>query len=135
VDESLNTLRYAQRSRCITNTIHQNVIDATNPAHVTTLLAENKMLKARILSMKRQHDELESGSVRTSQRIGSGSTVFSHQETGPDFSDIRAKLRLAEEEAKVTRAYCESIKSQTEKIKDRYRTISGNTAEVSFVAI
>lgn len=132
VEESLSTLRYAQRSRSITNSLRHNVVDAMmSPSQFSSLLAENKTLKARILNMKRQSDDGDDRSFRLLQSSASTSSVVSTLDYNPDFSDIRARLRLAEAEAKVTREYYNSLKVTHNNLKAKYDPYMFKSAEVS----
>ena len=100
------------------------------------MIKENKALKSKIINLrnrrvsgaKEQHDirpPLQRGNSTSSVMTITTSTNnnnnnSSHANSSPDFASIRAKLRLAEEEAKKTRAYCNTIKWQSERMKDRY---------------
>ena len=60
VDESVNTLRYAERARTITNSVKQNVVKAVmTPAECAAMRGENKKLKSRLLDFQQRIRYLE----------------------------------------------------------------------------
>jgi len=78
-EESINTLRYAERTRTITNSVKQNVIKAAlTPAESAALRGENKVLKTKLLEMKRR--------VRLLELNGGHSKDGSHRSTSLDQS-------------------------------------------------
>lgn len=132
VGESLNTLRYAQRSSSINNSICQNIAEGDKlPLQYTALLAENRKLRARLSTYKRRQEDYENETRMISQYVVQSPSICSINENSADFSSIRAKLRLAEEEAKISRAYCKSFKSQSERLKDSIDFLGGKSAVVS----
>jgi uncharacterized protein YbcC (UPF0753/DUF2309 family) len=134
VEEYLNTIRYAQRSRSITNSLRQNVVDAVlSPAHLEFLQAENKILKDRILNLKRDYDDdSETGKSRPRRdSVPVASSIMPIHDIGFDLTSVRAKLRQVEEEAKVTRAHCNSFKAKNDTLKGRYEDFLGKSAGVS----
>ena len=107
VDESLNTLRYAQRS-C--SSCASDVTESDNKlAHYMNMIKENKALKSKIINLrnrrvsgaKEQHDirpPLQRGNSTSSVMTITTSTNnnnnnSSHANSSPDFASIRAKLR------------------------------------------
>jgi hypothetical protein len=59
-EESINTLRYAERTRTITNSVKQNVTKAAlTPAESAALRGENKVLKTKLLELKKRVRLLE----------------------------------------------------------------------------
>jgi hypothetical protein len=58
LEESINTLRYAERSRSITNSLEKNVVSSSqavaSPYEVAELRAENKRLRAQIRELQGQ---------------------------------------------------------------------------------
>lgn len=55
IEESVNTLRYAERARSISNTIKRNVSQTIlSPAQCTALTAENMRLKAMVTKLKKR---------------------------------------------------------------------------------
>ena len=60
LDESVNTLRYAERARTITNAVKQNVVKAVmTPAECAAMRGENKMLKAKVQELVKRVKTLE----------------------------------------------------------------------------
>jgi hypothetical protein len=60
LDESVNTLRYAERARTITNAVKQNVVQAImTPAECAAMRGENKMLKAKVQELVKRVKTLE----------------------------------------------------------------------------
>ena len=56
VEESINTLRYAQRTRNIKNSVVRNVaVAAVSPVEVARLKRENQMLKLQLLQLQSQN--------------------------------------------------------------------------------
>jgi hypothetical protein len=116
-DESINTLRYAERTRSITNSVKQNVLDAIlTPAQCAALQAENKILKARIANLTRR------SAVNELSVFGS---------RGMEFSGIEAKLQRAQEEAKATRDSCSAVSSTADRLRERYKKFAGKVEAVS----
>jgi cell division septum initiation protein DivIVA len=104
-----------------------------SPSQYASLLAENKVLKARILSMKRQSDDGDNRTFEMLQNSASTSSVASTLDDNPDFSVIRAKLRMAEAEAKVTREYYNSLKAVKNEPKPKYDQFMFKSTEVSLI--
>lgn len=106
----MNTLRYAERTRSITNSAKQNTLDANlTPAQCVALQAENKILKARIANLTRRN-AMNDVSVFDSSR-------------GMEFSGLEAKLQLAKEQAKATRDSCNAVASTAVRLKERYEKV------------
>lgn len=60
LDESVNTLRYAERARTITNAVKQNVVKAVmTPAECAAMRGENKMLKTKVKELMKRVKLLE----------------------------------------------------------------------------
>lgn len=60
LDESVNTLRYAERTRTITNAVKQNVFKAAmTPAECAAMRGENKMLKSKVQELVKRVQLLE----------------------------------------------------------------------------
>jgi hypothetical protein len=60
LDESINTLRYAERTRTITNAVKQNVFKAAmTPAECAAMRGENKMLKSKVQELVKRIQLLE----------------------------------------------------------------------------
>lgn len=84
-ENSLQTLRYAERSRYITNKLEQN-----------TNLSETQLLRAEISRLQNEVESLrgQSCSFRSPQ---------SNSPSGPSFASLQEKLNLAKQEARTTR--------------------------------
>jgi len=52
LDESINTLRYAERTRAVCNSLKANIIKANNPPEFIAIQEENKILKTQLLELK-----------------------------------------------------------------------------------
>lgn len=62
LEESINTLRYAERTRSITNSIKQNVEKALmTPEECAVMRGENQMLKNKLMDLKARISQLETG--------------------------------------------------------------------------
>ncbi len=63
LEDSLNTLRYAERTRNITNRVKKNMMKTTalTPAEAAALRRENKVLKSQLLDMTRKYQFLRRG--------------------------------------------------------------------------
>lgn len=72
--ESVNTLRYAERTRTITNSVKQNVVKAAlTPAESAALRKENKILKAKLIELTKNIQMLEGlKAAQTHPRQSSG---------------------------------------------------------------
>ena len=71
-EESINTLRYAERTRAITNSVKQNVNKAgLTPAEYAALRGENRMLKVKLLTLKNRVHLLENNGSERSVDCGS----------------------------------------------------------------
>lgn len=130
VEESINTLRYAERSRAITNSVKQNVIqEALTPAESVAMRTENQSLKAQVLHLKKRmmvedskrpkSNLLDEGLSRDGKSMGSG------------LSSLQAKLKQAEAEAKEARQHSLSVASTADRWKDRFN-IMVKTSTVSY---
>lgn len=125
VEESINTLRYAERTRSITNCAKQNLIDVgTNtPAQCAALRAENKVLRARIANLTRRLG-CETGGFPAMKisLMSLDDMQTSQREVGAVFSGIEAKLAKAQEEAQVARESSHNISSAALRLKKRLET-------------
>ena len=124
VDDSVNTLRYAERSRTITNSLRQNVVRADrtmSPAECASIRAENQKLKAQVTLLQRRVMQMQ-------RKMEPGAPKDGCSGMDSELSSLQAKLKLAEEEARAARAnsrrvvetadrwreQCEVVKSQGE---------------------
>ena len=77
LDESVNTLRYAERARTITNAVKQNVLKAVmTPAECAAMRGENKMLKSKVQELIKRVRALEqSANDADTLSVGSNFTM------------------------------------------------------------
>lgn len=123
-DESLNTLRYAERTRSIKTYAKQNVLDAVmTPAQFATLRAENKVLRARIANLTRR------GAIEY-QSVPSFASPQS-RDVSVEFHGLETKLQKAKELAQATRDNCQKIVSPANRLKERYEKFEGMKSMVS----
>lgn len=116
-DESMNTLRYAERSRSIANNVKRNALRPVNVSPTENALQqENHRLRAELNEVRRRMMQAEN-------KENPGSANLSH---------IEEKIRRAKEEAKVTRESCLNVANQVSRWRDRravaaketFRTVS-----------
>ena len=113
VEESLNTLRYAERSRSITNLVKKNSFSATpllTQKESDALRAENQWLKEELEKLRSQ---MFAG---VDSRVSAGTCVLSS-----GLSGLQEKLRLAQEEAELVKDSSHSVAEEVESLKDRYQ--------------
>jgi len=120
-DESLSTLRYAERTRSITNNARPNVSDCSylylTPNEIAAMQQENRVLKARIANLNRR--------ISSSANNNDSSSIFAERSMpGTDFSGLEIKLRRAREEAKVTLDSCRSVASTADRVKQHRQKLS-----------
>lgn len=120
-DESLNTLRYAERTRNITNNARPNISDCSylylTPNEIAALQQENRVLKARIVNLNRR--------ISSGANINDSSSIFAERSMpGTDFSGLEIKLRRAREEAKATMDSCRSVASAADRVKQHRQKLS-----------
>lgn len=90
VEESINTLRYAERARNIKNNATRNVIDrAMSPAEAAALRRENQMLKLQLLQAQMANSSTPGGAMILGARMpatvgGNGALAAAHG--GDDFT-------------------------------------------------
>jgi len=109
VEESMNTLRYAERSRSIANTLKRNSLRTVllSSAESDALRSENERLKAEIRELRRRM--LQS---------------YSKDNTDNKITELQNKLREAEEEAKATRESCLTVASMSDKWRLRCESVA-----------
>jgi hypothetical protein len=120
LDESINTLRYAERSRSITNTSHANVVALPNSA---ALWAENQLLREQVQLLEQQLQATQHASIvstRSDSRIPTTASA-SWSETrakafmDAEFAGLREKLQRAEEEARQARDHAKLVWNTADK--------------------
>lgn len=127
-DESMNTLRYAERSRSIANRVKRNSIRsaAASPTE-NALQIENQRLRAELNEVRKRMMQAEN-----KENPGSAANL----------SHIEEKIRRAKEEARVTRESCLNVANQvsrwrgrstTSHAKEIPKTVSAEFFSVSFV--
>lgn len=103
-DESIHTLRYAERTQSIRNSAHQNVLQQTlTPAQCAALQAENRILKTRIA------DILQGTAQSYTESLGLG--------------ELQAKLSRAQQEARFARDNVELVTEQASRLKGMYEKL------------
>ena len=96
LEESINTLRYADRARCIANSIRQNV--AVGPmltaAEGAAVRGENKMLKAQVTALRKRVRTMEN--KEGLRERAAAATVAREEEDGNRvIEDLREQLQRA----------------------------------------
>lgn len=115
-DESLNTLRYAERTRSIKNYAKQNIVDDNvimSPAQCSALRAENRVLRARIANLTQRGTAEYLPST-------SASASASDNDVGAEFCSVKAKLAKAQEIAQATKDSTQIMVSPAIRLKERY---------------
>jgi hypothetical protein len=84
LEDSINTLRYAERTRNITNRVKKNMIktSALTPAEAAGLRRENKMLRSQLLEVTRKYQFLRRG-----RRFNDCSSPCSEYDNGVEHPD------------------------------------------------
>lgn len=104
-EESLNTLRYAERSRSITNSVQRNVISCDMPLSAeesAALRAENQNLQREVQELRQQLQEI-SRNHRSSNN--EKETSFSSFDTpNRRLLGLQEKISRAKQEAQAARA-------------------------------
>lgn len=125
VEESINTLRYAERSMSIKQCVKQNIVESPRKGSSkkrAALTAENVRLKAQIDDLKMQ---LRQGEALATE-------LDKHHRIG-HLSNLQVKLRKAEKEAKTARAYSRSLASTASRLKEKCAVLGVESIEVGFV--
>jgi hypothetical protein len=114
VDESLNTVRYAERSRSIANIVTRNSLRTVllSSAESDALRAENELLQQELKELRKRvlYDVGLKG-----VRWADATDACSYEE---QVSVLRRKLLLAEKEAKVIREGCLTEAHMADKWRD-----------------
>jgi hypothetical protein len=134
VDESINTLRYAERSMSITNVVKQNVVqEALSPAECAALQAENKRLKANILQLQKRMVVDES--KRSTSNLLDGGLSQDERSVDAGLSGLQAKLEMAKIEAKEAREHSRSVASTAGRWRDHFETMAKSSKVSPCVAV
>jgi kinesin family member 18/19 len=113
VEESLNTLRYAERARLIANAVKKNSFSSTSltKQESDALRAENHKLKIEIEALRKRILDSESATLVRKSGL---STATSRR-----LSDLQQKIKWAKEEAKLARESSLSISEFADLWKER----------------
>jgi Kinesin motor domain len=111
-DESLNTLRYAERAQSIPNSIHASVsksesVLAMTPTQIASIQEENNILRARLASISQKHTISDLSTGKASAGIGI------------DVSGLEKKVQMAREEAANTRFSCNEVATTADRLRER----------------
>jgi cell division protein FtsB len=137
VDESINTLRYAERTRSITNALRQNVVKPKSP--MKALRAENKRLRAQLAQLQSRVATLEeAGSVivadTPTSELSYASSEAASDLTSPaastpqnhvvrdELDGLQAKIRQAQNEARQARESSRSVFQNADRWRERIET-------------
>jgi len=111
VEESINTLRYAERTRSIKNTAVRNIVTAITPAEAAALRRENQMLKLQLFQAKAKLDSISSESTSSIPLIY---TNHSHRTNNLSL-DSRLDMKINEPHT-ITTSLSKTIESSTKEI-------------------
>jgi hypothetical protein len=119
VDESLNTLRYAERSRSISNRVKRNSLRTVllSSAESDTLRAENDRLQQELKELRKRllYVGFKIG-VRWADTTTTDDIPHPYED---QLVVLQDKLLLAEKEAKVAREGCLTVAHMADKWRDR----------------
>lgn len=112
LEESMNTLRYAMRTRTITNSVVRNVVKKKlTAAEALALRRENRNIRNQLVHAMERLKQLESRNKAASQnRDESGET--------DEIKELRAKLRTVQDELHETKSASNSSLDDT-KVQSR----------------
>ncbi len=143
IDESINTLRYAERTRSIKNTAVRNVVaTALSPAEAAALRRENQMLKLKLFQAEAKMSSMRSMGTDPSSRtnltslsssnlasfcpsnstsISSPTNIVSEELNGLDMRrlDIVTKLKV----------HCTSLEEKLEQVQSKSKLATGDSLE------
>jgi hypothetical protein len=123
VDESINTLRYAERSMSITNAVKQNVLqEALSPIECAALLAENKRLRAHVLQLQKR-TLVEDSKRSTSNLLDGGILEDNRRSVDEGLLGLQEKIRMAQGEAKEARENSRAVASTAGRWRDHFDTM------------
>lgn len=143
VDETVNTLRYAERTRNIKNSAIRNVVVASlSPAEAASLRRENQMLKLKLFQAEAKISSLSSlGTTQNVSMKGETPVLFSNFSepmdsssmaivdndiNGLDLKDLDIMTRL--------KANCTSMEEKLCQHDEKYRSLSDDCLEASLRA-
>ena len=108
LEESVNTLRYAQRAKSITNAVKQNVVARSlSSTESLAMQKENKLLKTQIADLMKALNEMkmnmmskpEQAEIEEGEKDEAKTTEAEPTNTGGEDTDAEAKSETAAEEA------------------------------------
>ena len=105
LEESVNTLRYAQRAKSITNAVRQNVVARSlSSTESLAMQKENKLLKTQIADLMKALNEMKmnmmsKSEIEEGEKDGTKTTEAEPTNTGGEDTDAEAKSETATEEA------------------------------------
>ena len=109
-DESINTLRYAERSRSISNLVQKNSLRT-----VLLTASESEALRAENERLKRELEKLRQSQAFPRLSADKGASKGRQQQ----FEELQSKLRQAEAQARMTRESCLTVATFADKWRDR----------------
>jgi predicted Zn-dependent protease len=138
VEESINTLRYAERSRSITNSLQQNVLHVSASqklaAFATDVRAENKRLKAHVALLQKQLEQSRLVDDKTDEYGTDESEIASPNNKSymdAEFSGLQAKLKEAETAAKAAREHSRTVAVTADRWREHYAKLKNRSDTVS----
>jgi Kinesin motor domain len=119
-NESLNTLRYAERAKSISNSIQANVsksesVIGMTPRQIASIQEENKILRARLANISQQYS------------ISDLATSSTNAGSGIDISGLQKKVKMARDEASHTRLSCHEVAKTAEQLRERLNVFHKKT--------
>jgi hypothetical protein len=134
VEESINTLRYAERSRSITNSLQQNVLHVSASqklaAFATDVRAENKRLKAHVALLQKQLEQSRLVDDKTDEYGTDESEIASPNNKSymdAEFSGLQAKLKEAEKAAKAAREHSRTVAVTADRWREHYAKLKNRS--------
>ena len=128
LDESLNTLRYAERARAIVNSVSKNVLKSPSLMDGAALLSENKKLRDRVEELEQQLLE-KTLTAATESPLREASV---QNRLKPQLSSLQRKVNAAKSEARVAKARSQAVtdtaykwKAHIDRAKQRQKEIQG----------
>ena len=139
VEESVNTLRYAERARNITNNATRNVIDRSmSPSEAAALRRENQMLKLQLLQAQMANASAAGGTMVAGMAVVGGGASALVGAVGGDESTGGTILKgINVEKLEITtrlRANITSMKTRVEQLEQRSVSSAEDALTASFKA-
>ena len=120
MEESTNTLRYAERARNIKKSVTRNVISKSlSPAEAAALKRENQTLKLQVMQLEAKLKSSLRSSLDKSSIYENDSVQNKVSSDNFDFGKLEIVTRL--------HTYCTSLKSKIEKLESQ---IQANTEDI-----